>query len=263
MSNDILVTGFFALLAAVLGAYAGYYFTQQSKDNRKVVEVSILPTLLVDPDRLGPLSMSVDKGFITGQPLEEDIKVPVSSAYNFTIDISNVGGDDLVAPDIDITLDENAIILPPEFKSDSIPLDKIKVVKDLKQPNYIRIIPQYINKQKAISISILSVNNKSSKCKVDISGLGIKQQAKVPEVKPSLGFFVGTIVVLALTIGAIVGMLSYRLFIFNTFPRYVVTSTPYITDTVPVSTFYEPSTPETPTSAIEFVPSSTATFQSP
>lgn len=253
MAIDVVTAGVFAIVAAVIGAGAGYFLTQLSKNNSKIVEVSVIPTSLVDPGRLGPLSVSVDKGFITSQPSAENIKVPVKSAYNFTIDISNIGEDDLVTPDIDIMLDENAVMLPPEFKSDSIPIDKLKVVKDPNRPNYIRIIPQYINKQKRLSISVMSVNNKNEKCEVVISGVGIKQQAKVQEARLSTGVIVGLAITAGLVVGIIIGAFSL-LFVITDPPISMETPTPFIVTStlntpyiLPTSTPYMDVTPSTDT----------------
>ncbi len=198
MTIDNMTTEIFTLLAAVLGAVLGagatYYFSQQSKNKSKILETNTIPTSLVDPSKTGTLLISVDKELLTGQAADKGILEKVTSAYSFSISISNVGNDDIERPEIHITLDEKATILSCEFKPEPLTPDKYKIIKDPNRPNYLQIIPNYVNKQENFVISILSVNNQTEDSKVAIGGVGIKQQVKatiINEAQRQRDFFLG------------------------------------------------------------------------
>lgn len=170
---QVIGTGLFALFAGVFGWFLSRYFGRRDKGRSKVIQTSSSIASIVNPKRIGPLSVSVDKEFLTSQPSDKGTTVPVSSAYSFSTRVSNIGIEDLENPEIDITLADGATIVQASADSDHISRDKINIQRDASQLNYVRITPQYINKGKEIVVSILSVGNQNNEYKVRVSGFGV------------------------------------------------------------------------------------------
>lgn len=164
------------IIIMILGVLAGGYYERQKSKRRKIALVDVSSTSLVDPSQIGPLSITTSKEILTGKAKDRGVSVPVESAFSFVIRVLNKGDDDLVRPEINITLDDNASILSTTIIRTPIPQDKIEIKKDPKNPRSIQVIPEYLNTQKYISISLLSVNNTSDTCNVLVSGIGIKQE---------------------------------------------------------------------------------------
>jgi hypothetical protein len=169
------------VLAGVVIFLIGRWYEKRDKGRKKIIETNITKTQLVNPEKLGPISMYVDASFLMGnEPAEGVALAAVKSAYSYTIEVANKGLEDIDGPEINITLDSNAIIVEMKVNSETIPKDKIEERKDEKNRNFRRIVPQYLNRNDILSISVLSINNSSSNCKVLIGGLGIIHQERNP-----------------------------------------------------------------------------------
>ena len=162
--------------AAVI-AVVGYYFGRRKqlfdRNRQRVIETIVTVARLVNPKRFGPISVSVDKSLISGQSSDKGIYERVESAYSYVIDVSNAGLDDLDKPEINITLGNEAVIVEVTVNSDTIPEDKIDKQKVDMKPNFRRIVPEYLNRNDSLAISVLSINESSSKCEIMVGGKGI------------------------------------------------------------------------------------------
>lgn len=168
-----------AILAVILAFALGRFFERRDNRRRKVIETSYLSTPLVNPEQIGPLSVSVDKVFLTGQDGDKNASVQVSSAYSFVINIQNIGIDHIDAPDIDIKLNESASIVQYRIQSPALFEDRIRIEK--RAPNHLRITPDFLNSRNDLLFSIISINNTSELCEIFVIGRGITHLQVSPQ----------------------------------------------------------------------------------
>src|SRR5690349_21616651 len=121
-----IISALVTILGSVVIFYVGRFYEKRDKSRRLIIETSITSTELVNPDKLGPISVLVDQGFITKKRVDSGKLIPVKSAYNYVISVSNIGLDTLENPEIDITLGDEARIVEMKVKSDVISEDKIE-----------------------------------------------------------------------------------------------------------------------------------------
>lgn len=176
MSPEI-TAAFIGLGAAIFTFFLGRYYERKDRGQRKIIETGVTATELVKPRKMGPISMTVEKAFITGDKTSKG-RLSVNSAFNYVIGVSNIGLDDIQKPEIDITLEETASIVEIKVNSDKISEDKIFYFQDKNRPYFRRIIPEYINRKDSLTITVLSINDPSQKCQVLVSGLGITHSTR-------------------------------------------------------------------------------------
>ena len=167
--------------------FAGIYFERQRRRKRNSLEYVISSTTLVDASKLinSPLSVSVDKEFLTGIQTDRGTSIPIKNATAFFVQLVNVGDQAIEQPVIEIRLDDKATIVQSETEPKSRQGYEIDKTRDPSSLNLLRVTPAYISSKDIFSITLLSVENANLNCEVKVFGRDIKLKHADPDQRSS------------------------------------------------------------------------------
>jgi hypothetical protein len=163
------------LIVAAFASLLTFMLTMSVR-KRKVVQFNVfsMPLLRFIPRKERTLAVSVDKALLTGKADDKGQLAPIISAYGFEIEIQNVGNEDITDASIEIRLDESAKII--EYETNPAPQKNYEVSLERHgtSPNVVQVLVPYINRGQRLLVRLISTENISRECHVDIRGLGIQ-----------------------------------------------------------------------------------------
>lgn len=167
----------------ILVFWAGIYVGRQQHNRRNKIKYSVATTNLVNGNKLvdNPLPISIDKETLTGISADKGILVPIMNATEFVIQLKNIGNEAVDKPIVEIKLDKDAAVV----NIDTLPVTRQGYIVDKHRDplllNSIRVTPDYISSNDTFVIKVISVENKTLDCNVNVLGRDIKLEKIVKD----------------------------------------------------------------------------------
>ena len=175
--SDLLASILGGLTEALVGGLVGFlvaYFAFRLRRDDRVIEYYRTSFALLEYEPSSALQITVPETILVGDADGEKKRVPVETAYGFSIKMENVGNQVVDDCTVEVQLDRQAKIVDCRTAPKPKPRYELCAERDQEAPNIERLFVPYINPGDTVSVHILSVNNADDACQVEILAKGVE-----------------------------------------------------------------------------------------